>query len=79
MISPVSGNAFNTSLAGMQQAQSQLDQAATTVANPDSAADTVSLSAAVVSMKQAEIAFKANAQTIKAENSMLGTLINTTA
>lgn len=76
MINPVSNSAFNASLAGLQQAQSQMDQAAATLADPTSIMDTVSLSEAVVSMKMAELSFKVNAQAIKAENDMLGSLIN---
>lgn len=79
MINPVSISAFTAPLAGLQQAQSQMDQAAVTVANPGLMSDTVSLSEALVSMKMAEISFKANVQAIKAENDILGNLINTVA
>jgi flagellar hook protein FlgE len=79
MISSIPGNAFSASLAGLQQAQGQMNQAAASIANPNAAADVVSLSEAAISMKMAEVAFKANAQTIKAADAMLGTLIDTKA
>ena len=79
MISTVSSNAFSTALAGLQQAQNQMDQAAASIANPEVAADVVSLTEAAISMKMAEVAFKANAQSMNAVDEMLGTLIDTKA
>ena len=55
MISSISGSAFGTSLAGLQQAQNQMDQAAATVADPNAVSDTVSLSEAAVTMKMAAV------------------------
>jgi hypothetical protein len=79
MISPVTSTEFGAPLAGLKQAQTKMDQSASTLADPASVTDAVSLSEAAVSMKMGETSFMANVQAIKAENEMLGTLINTTA
>jgi flagellar hook-associated protein FlgK len=79
MISPVSSSTFAAPIAGLRQAQTKMDQSASTLADPASVTDAVSLSEAAVSLKMGEASFMANVQVIKAENEMLGTLINTTA
>jgi hypothetical protein len=72
----ISGITTNTPLAGLQRAQSRLEQAASVIADPRVGSSPQSLASAAVDMKSAGIAAAANIKSIKAANETLGTLID---
>lgn len=65
--------------AGLRAAQEQMTRASRVIAEPDSAASVVTLSAAAVALKSASAAFEAGVQVIQAQDESLGSLIDTLA
>lgn len=64
MVNPVSSSLFATALGGLLDASERMEKAAEVIAKPESAGDTVTLSEAAVALKEAELAFKANAKVL---------------
>lgn len=69
----------SSAYAGLQATQDQMARASAVIADPSSAADLVSLSAAAVALNSASAAFEANIQVIQAQEESLGSLIDTLA
>ena len=72
----VSSVSLSAPLAGFQQAQAQMNEAASVISDPGNASSVVTLSSAAVSMNGASVAMAADIKAMKVESEMLGTLIN---
>ena len=72
----VSSISLSTPLAGLQQAQARMGDAASVISDPGNASSVVTLSSAAVAMNGASVALAANIKAMKAESEVLGTLIN---
>jgi flagellar basal body rod protein FlgG len=69
-LNKVSTQYFQAPLQGMQRSVAQLNQAADKIAQGDVSPENI------VSTMEAKIMFKANAQVVKTQDEMLGTLFN---
>ena len=74
-IASVGSSAFYQGLSGMQNSAQQLNQNAQVLATPKHPEQ----SQALVDLNQNETQFQANAQSVKAYDALLGTLIDVTA